>query len=480
MEHDEARVIASSSLRRLLASHSSVYNALNNPDLDAATHHNESTGTLLPDLNFSVESWQAVSTPDVKSKRPTSSILLSISDDNDLRLEKVDSTVMIPYPKRVMVFETDEEEGPEDDELHYIIPPTRASPLRDAHASTFIMPKVAVPDSHLARPARLQVAFLSTRRFHLEAVHLAESITMSDVTAAAHDLDFPALNIGTCDLVFLINDGSMAVVEQIGHLLRSSEASRTRWSVVNMITENYFVNLFDLLSLLLPHQIWKASSLRNAGLHQRLQGAIELELRLRGDVESQVTSLIRAGLSRSVDASSKRPHYRLLERQFRHELELSCATLALDPLLLSAKCSYVNLVSSSIQQMPQLCWGQPVWLVCSFLVGIGLGFAIAGAGTAHQAPQLDPARSRAATVATAAKYDSITAPLATLAADCAASIEGIGAGLVEEITNTSAFAGLCDMAAASADYLRSLNHLLLEHFKGGVEKAFWLCVYAVH
>lgn len=480
MEHDEARAIASSSLRRLLASHSSIYTALNNPDLDAVTHNNESTGTLLPDLNFSVESWQAVSTPDVKSKRPTSSILLSISDDNDLRLEKVDSTVMIPYPKRVMVFETDEEEGPEDDELHYVIPPTIASPLRDAHASTFIMPKVAVPDSQLAQPTRLQVAFLSTHRYHLEAVQLAESITMSNVTAAAHDLDLPALNIGTCDLVFLINDGSTAVVEQMGHLLQSSEASRTRWSVVNMITENYFVNLFDLLSLVLPHQIWKASSLRNAGLHERLQGAIGLELRLSGDVEPQVTSLIRTGLSRSVDASSKRPHYKLLERQFRHELELSCATLALDPLLLGAKCSYVNMVSSSIQQMPQLCWGQPVWLVCSFLVGIGLGFAIAGSGSTHQAPQLDPARSRAASAATAAKYESIAAPLATLVADCAASIEGIGAALVEEITNTSAFAGFCDMAVMSANYLRSLNHILSEHFKGGVEKAFWLCVYAVH
>lgn len=605
----------SSSLRKLLSSHSSIYNALANPELDEGVRlspqlsHSPKLSSRdfqnqLPDLQFSMTSWQSVSSGDTRedqpgapapsgaavapvsspaafsSKRPTSSILLSISDDNDSQLDKGDSTILIPYPKRVMVFETDEEEDVDEDDdktlnvshipkkisstfpkfpfpAHMNSPPS--IPLEsytfDATSisgqDSFIMPTMSVSDNNnpnavscrskrrklklklklrhrLRNKTKLdtsyvtcdgfQVSVLLTSSYQSDASFLIATLEddlsnqlksmylrsyLVDQDISDNDLS----NIRHSDLVFLINDGSFAFVEMCLKVFQEAEGEDgcedafPKISIINLITVNYFINLFDLINNLKPHQIWKASSLKATQLRSKLKEFIAGEIE-DGDDASTLNntpasaSLIKKSLSSSITSTStnsKKPNYKQIEKRFKNELQYSSPSLEnVDPLFISNKFTYLNIMSSIFKNLQSTFdldnynYGK-LWFLCSFSLGIGLGVGIANGATTIVGVSILGNEGKMLNSPDFMNFN--TAPDVSLAAGSATKnawnvVYKIGETckefkdeLLDEITKSSLFLELKNIANLSASYLYGLNILLLDNVKGGLEKVFGLFMY---
>ncbi|KSA02035.1 uncharacterized protein AC631_02177 [Debaryomyces fabryi] len=416
--------ITSSSLKKVLNSHLSIYNALTNPDLDVSPQLNSDTGGKgLPEMSeqFSITSWQSIgneSFNDLKNSKEkvSSSILSSVSDEEDKEKE---SAVIVPYPTRnkVMVFETDEED--EDiDEDRTLSPKMHLFNMGD-NPNSFIMPKLTVSDNiSNASHCIFQISVLSSpSENHTETYQLIKYLEKefsSHLIKFNHFIVNPKLLlfdekiIRESNLVFVINDGSSIFVNYLCRIFGVADGIDSvsldhlpKLTIINMLTVNYFINLFDLLNNLRPYQIWKTSSLKQDNLLKNLKTLIEIEFSpLREEYFNKTLTTRDKNLSLTINnkfmysslVPSKKPDYKSIERSFKSELQVSTNIDNIDPLQLSSSFSSLKVFNSIIKKLFAFnasCASNEnssnynkLWLICSFTIGIGMGVGIANGAAA--------------------------------------------------------------------------------------------------
>lgn len=417
--------ITSSSLKKVLNSHLSIYNALTNPDLDVSPQLNsDASGNYPPEINeqFSITSWQSIGNESFNDlsnskEKVSSSILSSVSDEEDKEKE---SAVIVPYPTRdkVMVFETDEED--EDiDEDRTLRPNIQCFNLSE-NPNSFIMPKLTVSDN-ISNNAHciFQISVLSSPNYgnHTDAYQLIKYLEKdfsSPLIKFNHFIVNPKLLlfdekiIRESNLVFVINDGSSIFVNYLCRIFRvvdgidsDSLDSLPKLTIINMLTVNYFVNLFDLLNNLRPYQIWKTSSLKQDNLLKNLKTLIEIEFSpMKEEYLNKTLTTRDKNLSLTISNNfmysslvpSKKPDYKSIERSFKSELHLSTNIDNIDPLQLSSSFSSLKVFNSIIKKLFAFNSGcasngnsnsyNRLWLICSFTIGIGIGLGIANGAAA--------------------------------------------------------------------------------------------------
>ncbi|CAK7911964.1 hypothetical protein CAAN3_13S02102 [[Candida] anglica] len=562
--------IGASSLRKLLSSHSSIYNALNNPDLDGPVSTSPDligSPRFSPDLQFSMTSWQSIGdrnqatnrsgSPSVTAaKRPTTASILSSVSSEDSRIEpddNCDSTIVIPYPKKVMVFETDEEEdddetlgGPVHKKISPIVPISPSIPNFKLNQDSFVMPRMTVSDNYTVKMRKhsrsqknsirenekqtsfLKIVVLSSSAYEVETVQLVDNLR-KNVASYSHRLCFSQISlqklpldvddeehIRDSNLIFLVNDGSFVLVDCLSKIFPpgDNETSSSlddllpKLTIINMITVNYFVNLFELINSLQPYQIWKISSLSNELLNKNIKEFVELELNgPENGKDSEQSSLsltfLNSSRSRTVYSSlisSKRPDYKRIEKKFKTELQLSASNLNdVDPLSISAKCNYVNIVTSLVNSISPVNNGVvsgKVWILCSFALGVGLGISIAnGAATiiglsvcnTLSSPWIlvqpkQPEQLLPMTVGSVSGISSspIIDSIKTLGDNIYISSTEVLRNFAAVVSDTALPASLTDLHnlfTLSTEYLRSFNYTILECVSGGLEKVVGLITY---
>lgn len=417
---------ATQSCRKLLASHLSIYNTLNDPELDHNIEDSDRNASQdvtcvkgspgpeydihfprarlpsrvpTPDLQFS---WQLLSNESVYRdarlpKKPSSSILSSTTDDKDEAVVVVSRNGGSPAFAGVMVFETDEED-PLDGETDLI-----------ANQKSFVMPQmrlleqlplgiVVLTNSHHADCEAL------VRRIRGDLGSTTMLITISPVSTPENSV----VALRAADLVFVINDGSPHLVKCLESAYEPESAPRARITVINMMSVNYFINLFDLIAFMRPFQIWKTSSLHQPELVARMEDYILLE-NLTDSLEAHDGSA-SGGIDSLMDLSVSKtsaPNYKQIERRLRRELQDSVSLSSSDPLRLSSNFYHVNILYSILKKMfvspsghepaSSLARESKIWAFCSFALGVGLGVTLAGgaatifgfcAGVAEEEPQL--------------------------------------------------------------------------------------------
>lgn len=387
-------------LRKLLSSHSSIYNALANPDLDMNVPTSPPLTRIerftpsplngLSDPTASILSWQSIHLPSSHpmtstpsnglrpdSVRPSTASILSNQSDED------ESLVVVP--SEVMLFETDEESSDED--LHRIESSTQSYfeihaadddestlvthnhnsqkciTIPQNRSTSFVMPKMSV----LENEKHFSVTLLSSADSFMEQgskkladflqPHLQSFLLQSYITHLALSTEF--LNtelsiIQSSDLIVLINDGSHIFSE----LLRSastlvSQDEMPKLTLVNVLTTNYFINLLDIIDAWKPDQVWKTPSLSSDSFMLKVKSFMEefsedSESRYAQEFESkkeQFSSKFQASdATENPPANSvycsvnlvRRPDYKELEKLIRSELLLSHAYKDADPLRLSS------------------------------------------------------------------------------------------------------------------------------------------------
>ncbi|ODV77184.1 uncharacterized protein CANTADRAFT_27111 [Suhomyces tanzawaensis NRRL Y-17324] len=293
------------SFKKLLNSHLSIYNALNNPDLDVSPNLSyQNTARFTPDLDplFLITSWQSVSnesfdhsrvqsvnsyqssrfqTPSPAANKPAS--ILSITTDEDAK----ESIVIVQSPKtvsNVMVFETDEEDVEEVEE--------------SKNPSSFIMPKMLLSDTHRSYDSNFQITVISScSSYQNDSSHLVESIGRKldnreiiikhlvlegQGPTSSKALKKQYNSVKNSSLVFIINDGSKVLVEFLSSFLKKYRKEEEceqnlKLTIINVMTFNYFITLFDLINSIRPYQIWKTSSLKNEKLLDKLKDFVKVE-----------------------------------------------------------------------------------------------------------------------------------------------------------------------------------------------------------
>lgn len=397
----------SQSYRKLLASHLSIYNALNDPELNQGVQNDteqESHGSkslkVLPipgyDIHFPEAklpsrvptpelqfSWQLLSNESVYRdarvlKKPSSSILSSTTDDKDESMVVVSRNGGSPSFGGVMVFETDEED------------PLDGEPEILPNQKSFVMPKMRLSEQQI-----LDIVVLSNShaaecealvdRIKNDLVSTKMSITNLPVSGVGDSADL-SLALRQADLVFMINDGSPLFIKCLETVFDQPDSiSAPKLTVINMMSVNYFINLFDLIAFMRPFQIWKTSSLHQQNLVTRIEDYILLES-LMDSLECQGTPGIDSIMDLSVTRTAA-PNYKQIERQIRHELQDSVSLSSSDPLRLSSSFYHVNILYTIIKKMfhthnnssnPHDSGDSKLWLFCSFALGIGLGVTLAG------------------------------------------------------------------------------------------------------
>ncbi|KAK6453585.1 uncharacterized protein RJT20DRAFT_123456 [Scheffersomyces xylosifermentans] len=553
-----------SSLRKLLSSHSSIYNALTNPDLDVSPNfsRNESPRILTPDLadvnSFSITSWQSISgdsifqdlrrlspSPNV-SGRPTSSILSVTTDEDDMGK---DSTIIIasPKPSNVMVFETDEEDN--EDETHghfkpdsFIMPRMSVSEnIPGTHNSAKSARNTTIPNTQYNSNQPLRVTILSScNTYRYDTDYLIRSIesildystitinhvaldSSNDYAGTSHS-QFDKSLVKTSDLIFIVNDGSSVFLEYLKSVFgekgakdsedkeqiesQSREESLPKLTIINIMTVNYFVNLFDLIDYLKPFQIWKTSSIKHEKLVSRFKNFIEVELGHldQSEVCSQISKKGKdnvltvssksaysyASRSRTMYSnliSHKKVDYKLIEKQFKSDLQVS--TTFSDPLSLSSGFGQVDIlyqiarklfVSSQLTpeglRLTTKCASASskpsrFWIVCSFTVGIGLGIAIASGATSLIGFYLYDGFLKVSNVK-AEELVSLPAPVAKPIVDKFVDLSSDFQGCVTEMYNdviaSELFKEISSYSEFYTGYLKYVSGAVFDCIVGGFEK----------
>lgn len=453
----------SASFRKLLCSHLSIYNALTNPDLDlnlANSPHLKERYTP-PPLHFPVAIdplpqlllWLPLNVASEPidlarqvvtastSPRPQSASILSITSEED---NPSDSMVIVPSLKnlgsKVMVFETDEED--DADEYTYVgslkstylygddktltnnggIPRKHISAPTNLH-SLFIMPKMSLSDS--GKPVQLTILSTCNDALKVETQALIDYIKNNMVMSlkvqvhhlviAQSPLKFDISVLLNSTLLFLVNDGSLLFVEFMDALLESGcQESLPKLTVINIMTTNYFINLFEMINNTRPHQIWKTPSLRSSKLLSKMNSYINEEL---GDGTSgrhaqafktrskKYMKKRKPDHTESTEQSNsmydsltptRKPDYKSIEKQIRSEMLMSLSYANIDPLQLSSNLNHLRALlgafkrffgSSSPDLVPDNSDGlalmrRHMWLICSFSVGIGVGVTVASGAVA--------------------------------------------------------------------------------------------------
>lgn len=408
-------------------------------------------------------------TPDLSNK-PSSSILsLTTSDEDELRDESMvrvtSNKTNLDKKSKVMVFETDEEDADDDyladhdavnridtnesyavshdedehddndDEktLSIDLNSNNHNSMLLSNPNSFIMPKLSIADSI----RKYQITILSSDNYvyHDETNDLLRDIeftcnfTNSDVhinhiiISNKDDQIHNEKLFQKSNLIFIINDGSTVFVDKLSftsqQILKESNDSFQHFSpkltIINMMTVNYFTNLFELIDHFRPFQIWKTSSLKQPKLLSKLKNFINNELADDfinvdgggGKYNKEYCKKVREqdlkkkSNTNSVYAnlvSHKKTDYRNLEKQIKLEIQVSNIYDNVDPLKLSSSFLHVNILYSILKKLYSpygsnrtLCNHKDIvksssasssstnnnlWLICSFGVGIGLGFGI--------------------------------------------------------------------------------------------------------
>ncbi|CAN3355388.1 hypothetical protein DICA3_B11298 [Diutina catenulata] len=301
-----------------LSSHSSIYNALINPELE---------------LPPSVE-------------RPSS--VLSQSTEGSPRPSGMSSMVVVPSPQ-VMVFDTDEEDGGEEFP-RFVMPTMSLSPaFRIAVVTAMDDPESARFLGHISR----ELAVLD----NLSLQHI--SLSAADARFAQHS-----------DLLFVVNDGSEEFVSFMQQVF-SDRDDGPKLTIINMTAVNYFINLFDLISEVKPYQMWKAPAL-TPQLVAKTASFIESEYSGQPRLLQAADPSVYCSL-----VTTHRSDYRRIERQFRSDLTSSMS--GADPLHIGSKFFiarplYYMLKRAFVSSGGN---GDRFWVVASFTLGVGLGMSIA-------------------------------------------------------------------------------------------------------
>lgn len=571
-------LVSASSFRKLLGSHLSIYNALTNPDLDfnISSPPKESARrfTTPPPLDFAVfgdpsaslQSWQSInlnseSLQDIarqlRQKLPTgrpasASILSSTSDEDAMEL-----LVLVPAAKRksskVMVFETDEEDTGDDNEVGDVPgqpvafsapefgdddktltvnlnPKDMPSLLQDCLQNSFIMPKMSLSDSS----KRVQLTILSLCdgvlraetdelvRFIKKNVQISlRLMQVTHMTLKKRALKFDLSLIRNSDMLFIVNDGSLVFGECLAaacsEMLQSELPELT---MINIMTSNYFINLFDIINTLKPHQIWKAPSLKSEKLLLRIKNYIESEVavgnfsRFEKQYNAQHKKFSKTKKEASkTDAGSvsmydglvpaRKPDYKLIERQIRTELLMSLSYSNTDPLKLSSNLDHFNALLELFRQFfgsRTLCSetnrdlnlftisSSKLWLVCSFSIGIGVGITCASGASnmlaiyvrksvkgywavdnssMTQAPQQLIVAGGTSLAPVISKLSEMSD---SVAGSCCKCFDGVLNAMLRAVDNQLVF-GLVSWFNSHFQNLQSLSSLVVDSARGGLEKA---------
>lgn len=514
--------INSSSLKKVLNSHLSIFNALTNPDLDVSPQLNAANTENFchePSEQFSVTSWQSISNEsftDLRNakEKVASSILSSVSDEEDKEKE---SAVIVPHPNRnkVMVFDTDEEDGDVDDER--TLSPGLQYFKYEENPNSFIMPKLTVSDNITNKKRYIfQISVLSSPVYgnlpettnlikHLEKEFASHLIKFNHFIISPRLLTFDEKIIKESNLVFVINDGSSIFVDylcRIFGVLGTSDSGSPdcspKLTIINMLTVSYFVNLFDLLNNLRPYQIWKTSSLNQDVLLKNLKTLIEMEFApLKEEYSNKSLTTRDKNLSLTINNTfmysslipSKKPDYKSIERSFRSELQVSTNIDNIDPLRLSTSFSNLKIFDSIIKKLFSFSMDPSnensysrLWLFCSFTIGIGLGIGLANG---------------AASILNLCFYDNLTTDINSLqvikskqlantntanVSDSLASFSNILMESFQKYANDLKKSGIYrEISMGLSVYstnLKLASSTVIDYFKGGLEKVTSYLLYS--
>lgn len=362
------------SLKILLNSHLSIYNALTNPQLDVSVANTPRLTPDLKDSQFSITSWQSLSNDSAVQVIHEPSSVLSITteeEDTGNCIEEAANAIS----GNIMVFDTDEEDGDEE--------------FPCDNSSAFIMPKISV----FSKRSKFEITVLSCdNRYKIQTNQWIQRIQqelklehinirhLNLVSNFSHHAD---LVIKNSDLVFIVNDGSYLFVECLTQIYdHLDKNSLPKLTIINMVTVNYFINLFELITNLKPYQIWKASSLKQEHLFDKFKNFVDLEVS-QSSIQSSETSqfneasdekhfaLINSSKSLSV-VVNLRPNYKMIEKQFKEDLSLS--TSFNDPFQLTSKFPFLQWLVALIRRS-LFSSNSRIFLICSFGVGLGIGFS---------------------------------------------------------------------------------------------------------
>lgn len=354
--------------------------------------------------------------------RPASASILSNSTDEELHS---DSLVFVPSLKKqispqVLLFETDEEDEADDDipfangdvknpEVDYGRPTitfsnSQRNSVRTDLLQTFIMPKMLLSEDI----GTLQLTMVSSEgetvineiQFLMESIlaSVTSRLTISHIILGKIPLQEEVYLARNSDLLLAINDGCVWISVLVESMVddKSNGNSLPLLLVVNLLTSNYFANLFEIIRKLRPSQSLKSVSLKNRDFLEKIKGLIDEELR-----KAKINAIARkfspenatfldeiTSMYKTFGDSINKPDYRNIERTIRHEMIFAPDYHSVDPLKLSSSLSHLTVLVNSLSDlfMGGSCDGkfanlspanrETLWFVCSFSVGVGLGITL--------------------------------------------------------------------------------------------------------
>lgn len=422
--------------RKMLTSHASILNVLGNPELDIniPERFTRAPSPLLRDPSFSISSWQDISSPN----QPTSLVLSNTSDDD---------MAVIP-PHSVMMFDTDEDalaDSMDFDELQ-------------DDSRTFVMPQMSVSDGSDDLHSHQFVITILSSKLTLEITNFVDTLKQDlnyeliqiNLYGLSNNRKVPKRNdfqIAKSNLIFLINDGSKDFLDFLARQTNSEIFPKL--TIINMMTVNYFVNLFEIINIIKPYQIWKTSSLSNNSILVKCKKFIDLEFCQIEQLHNQISTVYS-----SLMVSSKKD-YKSLERQFKSDLSQS--NINIDPLQISLKFSNITMVYNIVKDLfaksDRNEQSSRLWLVASFTLGIGLGVGIA---------------SGAATMLGCYFYQMFNPPKSISRPPV--SVKKIDDWDYDSFLNLQIYHDFCDYLKLKSSDFKTFLNILLNYVTGGFEK----------
>lgn len=357
------------------------------------------------------------------SPRPASASILSNSTEDEMPSE---SLVMVPSVSKlkVLVFETDEEDNDladddNGDELRLIRSASAAVPSFDDDDETltsntqaksmppflnpqnsyqlFVMPKMSLSQDCV----KFQLTILSSNSQLMiqecnGLIAMIEGAVQSPNPSARLHVSHLALSkaplkaelglIHNSHCLFLVNDGLLVLSETMAAVARSTPkgVDVAKVSVINILTTNYFINLFEIINSVTPYQIWKTSTLKTEKLSSKIKAFVESEMATmktatkekklkKGKKGKKMSSLT---LNEVVAESQT---YKTLKNSLQDELAALLSLNHVDPLNLSSSLDHLRLIVNSISRSLALSLPSDsvsmkrFFIVCSFSVGLGVG-----------------------------------------------------------------------------------------------------------
>ncbi|KAK6460218.1 hypothetical protein DFJ63DRAFT_320979 [Scheffersomyces coipomensis] len=283
-----------------------------------------------------------------------------------------------------------------------------------------------------------------------------------------------------------------------------------------MITVNYFINLFELINYLKPYQIWKASSLKQKNFINKFKDFIKLESDNSNHelcLKDKNLSLTKFKALKSMDRSrtmysslisKKKPDYKIIEKQFKSDLEGS--TSFNDPLQITSNFSHLNIFHAIVKKLfdpynikstqilevtssssTSSSKNSKFWLICSFSIGIGFGIGIASGAASlfgfyiydgllrsySETPLVlnnEPLKQNLNPIMIMdSMIDSYTA-------DFSDSINQF----YNTLGQSDIFREIAEISQNYTHYLRCYSSLVIDYFQGGLEKLVGLIIYSNH